>query len=218
MADIYMSGIRLLEDAGKAKEALDGVDSDRRKKAADCANGKMRAQMLTAGLLVQHGARVMLGDEAPDGIYDFAYTELGKPYFINIPGVHFSISHSGEMAMVAVSDREVGADIQEWRELKSDIAGRFFHPEEKAHLEKLSASESEKAFFELWCLKESYIKFTGKGLTQALDELNFLPVVTGGGYGVFEFTENGTRIAAQLVDAPHGYSAAFVEEVIGDEY
>ncbi len=213
-----MSGIRLLEDAKNAKEALDGIDSARRKAVADCKSDKKRAQMLTAGLLVQHGARLALGDAAPDGIYDFAYTDLGKPYFKDIPDVHFSISHSGDMALVAVSDKEVGADIQEWRELKADIAGRFFHPDEKAHLEKLPASESEKAFFELWCLKESYIKFTGKGLTQALDELNFLPVVTGGGYGVFEFTENGTRIAAQLIDAPHGYSAAFVEEVIGDEF
>ena len=212
MAQIYLSEVKLLENERNAKEALDGVDPLRREEAAKVKDVKKKAQILTAGLLLQHGAREFLGDKAPAGIYNVAVEEGGKPYFTDIEGVYFSISHSADMALCAISDVRVGADIQQRREIRSDIAGRFFHPDETEFLRKLSVNESEKAFFDLWCLKESYVKFTGGGLSQRLDELDFTPVL-GGGFAVFEFTENGSRIRAELVDAPHGYSAAVIEEV-----
>ncbi|MBR5421916.1 MAG: 4'-phosphopantetheinyl transferase superfamily protein [Lachnospiraceae bacterium] len=216
MAEIYMSQIKLLEDERNAKEALDGIDGLRKEELKNVSAPKKRAQMITAGLLVQHGAREHLGDQAPDGIYAVARTEKGKPYFTELPDVHFSISHSGNMALVAVSDVNVGADIQEWRELNADIAGRFFHPAEKEHLKHLTPSESEKAFFNIWCLKESYAKYAGGDLLQALEELDFTPVLEGG-FAVFEFTENNDRIRAEILEAPHGYSAAVIEKLVIEE-
>ena len=211
MADIYLSGIRILENEVNAKTALTQVDPARRTAAAQIKDPKKRAQSLAAGLLVQHAARERLGDAAPAGIYEIVTGEKGKPYFKDFPDLHFSISHSGQMVLVALSDRVVGADIQEWKELKADIAGRFFHPKETAYLRGLPASASEKAFFDLWCLKESYIKYTGEGLSQPLDEMDFTPVLQGGGFAVFEFTEDSSRIRAELITAPHGYSAAVIE-------
>ncbi|MCR5250435.1 MAG: 4'-phosphopantetheinyl transferase superfamily protein [Lachnospiraceae bacterium] len=212
MAEIYMASTKLLEDAKNAREALDGVDPLRREQAGRVADVRKRAQILTAGLLLQHGAREHLGDSAPEGIYRVEKNGEGQPFFPDLPEVHFSLSHSGDMALVAVSDVKVGADIQEWRELKADIAGRFFHPAEKEYLEKLAVAESEKDFFALWCLKESYIKFAGGKPLLSIDELDFTPVLEGG-FAVFEFTENNSRIRAELLEAPHGYSAAVIEEI-----
>ncbi len=217
MAQIYLSGIKVLENEVNAGNALANVDKKRREEAGKFIQPKRRAQSLAAGLLIQHGAREFMGDQAPAGIYELSYTELGKPYFTDHPEIHFSVSHSGDMVLCAVSELNVGADIQEWKELTVDIAGKFYHPEEKKYLSGLSPSASEKAFFELWCLKESYIKFTGKGLTQRLDELDFHTVLTQNGVGFFEFTENDTRIRAELIDVPHGYSAAVVEELVPEE-
>ncbi len=211
MADIFMASCRLLEIEKNAKEALDGVDPLRREQAMRISDPKKRAQCLTAGLLLQHGARQHLGEKAPSGIYTVEKDANGKPYFKDIPELKFSISHSGDMAVCAVSDLNVGVDIQEWRQLKADIAGRFFHPDETAYLRKLHASESEKGFFSIWCLKESYIKYTGEGLAGGLDELDFTPVLPGG-FAVFEFTEGKKSIRAELLEAPHGYTAAVIEE------
>ncbi len=44
-----------------------------------------------------------------------ARTDLGKPYFPEWPGVHFSISHTAAAAMVGLSDRPVGVDIERIR-------------------------------------------------------------------------------------------------------
>ncbi|MBR3515027.1 MAG: 4'-phosphopantetheinyl transferase superfamily protein [Lachnospiraceae bacterium] len=213
MAEIYVSGIRVLENEVNVKTALTQVDPLRRAQAAQIKDPRKRAQSLAAGLLVQHAAREYLGENAPAGIYEILTTEQGKPYFKDFPDLHFSLSHSGQMVLVALSEQQVGADIQEWKELKADIAGRFFHPEETAYLRSLPASSSEKAFFDLWCLKESYIKYTGKGLSQPLDELDFTSVLQGGGFAAFEFTEDGSRIRAELIEVPHGYSAAVIESI-----
>ena len=131
MANIYMANIGLLKEDKNAREALDGVDEARRHDATRMADKNKRAQSLTAGLLLQHGAREFLGEAAPAGVYKVEKDEKGRPYFPDLPEVHFSIAHSGDMAICAVSDVPVGVDIQEWRELKADVAGRFFHPAEK---------------------------------------------------------------------------------------
>ena len=215
MAEIYMANIGLLKDNKNAREALDGVDELRRHDATRLADGTKRAQILTAGLLLQHGAREHLGDAAPAGIYKVEKDEKGRPYFPDLPNLHFSLAHSGDMAVCAVSDVPVGVDIQEWRELKADIAERFFHPAEKEHLRHLGGDEYKKDFYALWCLKESYVKYTGNGLSQGLDELDFTSVLEGG-FAVFEFTEDNSRISAELLEAPEGYSAAVIELIAAD--
>ena len=216
MAEIYMANIGLLKDDKNAREALDGVDEVRLHDATRMADKTKRAQSLTAGLLLQHGAREHLGDAAPAGVYKVEKDEKGRPYFPDLPEVHFSIAHSGDMAVCAVSDVPVGVDIQEWRDMKADVAKRFFHPAEAEHLKHLGGDEYKKDFFALWCLKESYIKYTGNGLSQGLDELDFTSVLEGG-FAVFEFTEDNSRIRAELLDAPEGYSAAVIELITPDE-
>lgn len=89
--------------------------------------------------------------------------EGGKPYFSGLPQVHFSISHSGDYWACAFGSEEVGLDIQHHDSCRyKNIANRFFHQEEKAYLE--SSDFDKEAFFELWAAKESYVKYTGRGL------------------------------------------------------
>ena len=86
----------------------------------------------------------------------------GKPYFPDAPQVHFSISHSGAYWLCAVSGAPVGLDIQQHRPCRAQaLAQRFFSPEENAYLQKTDGIP----FFDLWCAKESYLKYTGQGLS-----------------------------------------------------
>ena len=122
---------------------------------------------------------------------DHSYAELkkdqnGRPY---IDGVVFSISHCNDVAVVALSVFEsksekdvvvadvscasLGVDVEEVscksRERCEKVAVRKFFDSENA---LLSACEDEncyiEAFCELWTKKESYCKFTGVGLSDAL--------------------------------------------------
>ena len=101
----------------------------------------------------------------------YHYGPQGKPYFENIP-LFFSLSHSGECVCLAVSEREIGADLQEIKQTNWEkLSERFYAEEEKQFLRSLCEKDLEKAkeeFFRLWCLKEAYGKWSGEGVTPYL--------------------------------------------------
>ncbi len=100
--------------------------------------------------------------------YPVLRTENGKPYFEGASGVYFSISHSKEYWACAVSDGPVGMDLQYHKAGRFDrIPERFFHPQEALWLE---GQESTSAFFDVWTAKESYVKWTGKGIDRHFKE------------------------------------------------
>ena len=127
----------------------------------DAAALCLAAGALTAGVLRLHDRDIHTGP-------------YGKP---EAPGVFFSLSHSGGCALLAVSDADVGADLERLRPAPMRTAGRVFAPEE---LDWLAAGEDGDArFFTLWTLKEALLKAAGRGLTQPLREVNVLPLLRG---------------------------------------
>ncbi len=71
-------------------------------------------------------------------------TEKGKPYFMDRPEVHFSISHSRDRWACVVADGPVGLDLQYHKAGRlANIPGRFFHPKEAGWLEKLGFCDEE---------------------------------------------------------------------------
>ena len=98
------------------------------------------------------------------GIRDFRLEteENGKPYLQNLP-VHFSLSHSGDFVLCAVSGAETGCDIQSIKTPDLQLARRFFAPEEA----KLTENTPE-LFYRYWVLKESLGKTLGCGLNEKI--------------------------------------------------
>lgn len=86
----------------------------------------------------------------------------GKPVFEQDPNHHFSISHSGHMALCALSDRTVGADIELIRPRREGLPGYVLRGEEYQRYIHLGGDWS--AFYALWTEKESIVKYTGEGL------------------------------------------------------
>lgn len=89
-----------------------------------------------------------------------SYGVQGKPYLPQ--GPDFSISHSRGYVAVAVSDREVGLDMEMVRPYPERLPRRIFSQEELRWFQ--SRWETQVDFFTLWTLKESYFKFLGTGL------------------------------------------------------
>lgn len=100
---------------------------------------------------------------------------FGKPAISGPPdagGLEFNLSHSGDLALVAVSrGSPLGVDIErlDARIEHLELAEQFFSPAERAALRSLPADEARtQGFFNAWTRKEAYLKATGHGITRGL--------------------------------------------------
>ncbi len=125
-------------------------------------------------------------------------------------GLHFSLSHSGEAMLFAVSTAaRVGADIEQV-DVGADVvrlARRFFPIAEAQAIEALSPPDARDLFFRLWVRKEALLKATGGGVPSRLRTLS-LPQEDDRGRIEFE-TETWT--VRDLVGIA-GYAAAVAAE------
>lgn len=111
-------------------------------------------------------------DTSKSGIH-FTHTEYGKPFIKqqqNPDNIQFNLSHSKNMAILAVcKNNAVGIDM-EYAQRKTDwlsISKRFFTESEQQKLFKLPEDLQKNAFYQVWTRKEAHMKVTGKGLSLA---------------------------------------------------
>lgn len=79
--------------------------------------------------------------------------------------VQFNLSHSGNYAVAAFTEMEVGVDIEQCGQANMKITKRFFHEKEQAILAQArTREEQDQMFFRLWTLKESFLKVNGEGM------------------------------------------------------
>jgi 4'-phosphopantetheinyl transferase len=95
----------------------------------------------------------------------------------------FSVSHSGSLALMAVStNHEVGADVEEvraelaWR----DIADNCFSPAELEAIGHVPEADQRRVFFDCWVRKEAYLKGLGVGLRRGTTDFSVPVVATKG--------------------------------------
>lgn len=94
----------------------------------------------------------------------------GKPYFPKHPNWEFNLSHSGPLALCALSDAPVGVDIQVIKSWRPNLPNRVCSPRELAWLEV--QNDFWRAFTALWVCKESRVKYTGEGLTTPIRSIS----------------------------------------------
>lgn len=110
-------------------------------------------------------------DTSPAGLR-FDYGARGKPVLSAGCDLRFNLSHSHDLALLAVTKkRELGIDVEFIKEsiVGPEIAECFFSAAEIAELRALPREQQRAAFFAGWTRKESYIKGTGAGLFGPLD-------------------------------------------------
>jgi 4'-phosphopantetheinyl transferase len=102
----------------------------------------------------------------------YKYNEYGKPFLEYGQSFNFNISHSGNWIVSALSLNEVGIDIEQIKIVDFRIAKRFFSKLEYMDLNNKSENNKLDYFYDLWTLKESYIKYLGKGLYYPLNSFS----------------------------------------------
>ena len=140
---------------------------DERDRATRYRAGSVREQFITSrGLL-----RRILGsclDVAPHAV-PITYTANGKPVLVG-DELHFNLSHTAGLALIAVARKRVGIDVERVRSVPDPhgLVGRFFSPSEREAFRALPADRQHAAFLRGWVCKEAVIKAAGASV-QFLD-------------------------------------------------
>ncbi|MCI9137038.1 MAG: 4'-phosphopantetheinyl transferase superfamily protein [Lachnospiraceae bacterium] len=109
--------------------------------------------------------------------------EYGKPYWKGKENIHFNVSNTDGLVVCACSDCEVGVDAEKAREIREPVLKRCCNSEEISYIfqerdtlySALAGEEDsvQNRFLQIWTLKESYIKMTGKGMHFPLQDVTF---------------------------------------------
>ena len=151
----------VLSDESAVRAVYAALPEWRRRKAEAVRFAADRRRSVAAWVLL----RQMLAERGLDAdSLPVTEGEFGKPAFDSALGIRFSISHAGERVMVAVSDAEVGCDVERIVPIDDGMLEASLTDAERAGLATLSRADRDRAFIRLWVRKESYIKAVGSGL------------------------------------------------------
>jgi 4'-phosphopantetheinyl transferase len=130
-----------------------------------------------AFILTRSTLRTLLGaylGESPRSIR-LRLTKYGKPFLGAGSNLHFNVSHTEGLALLAFArERRVGIDVERIRSQPDalQLAHRFFSEREQQELESLPADRVAAAFLRCWTRKEAYIKARGEGLSLPLHQFD----------------------------------------------
>ena len=147
---------------------LDLLDSAEHQRAA-----QLPAEQSVRFVTIRGFVREVLGTycgRTPESVL-FDWPARGKPAIADPSGVKFNISHTKGLMVVAISrDGPVGVDIER-RGRRNDflaVAQRYFPIEENNFIG--DGDNAEDRFLQLWTLKESLAKLSGRGIHPQLLE------------------------------------------------
>ncbi|MBO4419618.1 MAG: 4'-phosphopantetheinyl transferase superfamily protein [Oscillospiraceae bacterium] len=162
---LFFADVKALEDPVLYHRLYRSISASRREKVDQVRLAKGRLQSLGAGALLE-ASLAELGVSSPL----FAEGTNGKPYLSDHKDLFFNLSHSGSKVLCALSDHEVGCDVERVLEAKIQVARRCFNPEEyKTLLRCKDPSLRADLFYQYWTLKESFLKVTGLGFQLPLN-------------------------------------------------
>lgn len=129
----------------------------------------------------------------------------GRPVLAGVdPPLQFSISHHGDLALLALAGTRVGVDIEALpSEATLSGVAALLHPAERAEVMAAASHYRSNRFASIWTRKEAYLKAIGAGIggDLAADCMAALdPTSAPAGYVLFD------------VPVPAGYAAAVAQE------
>ena len=179
-ADVRVVLARVAALAGWAESVRDCLDEEERARAAALRHDADRQRFVVAHCVLRHELAARTG-AAPEAL------RLGPPVPARGPrpkprledhALCFSLSHSGDLVLVATAEREVGVDVEHVQ----DPAGAeqvlpLLHPAEIAALRASPAADRPAAVTTVWARKESLLKALGSGLFRdpSVDEVGAGP-------------------------------------------
>jgi 4'-phosphopantetheinyl transferase len=141
------------------------LTADERARADRYKTGKVRDQFVTCRGLLRRVLGECLG--VGPGEIPITYTGAGKPVLGGAnPGLHFNLTHTDGLALIAVARAPVGIDAERVRAVADPdgLVRRFFSPAERDAFAALPPDLRGRGFFRGWTCKEAVIKAAGLGV------------------------------------------------------
>jgi 4'-phosphopantetheinyl transferase len=178
--------------------------------------GRLRLPAMQHRFIVAHaGMRSILGaaiGAAPRDVR-FVLGPHGKPALADSGDVQFNLSHSHDLAVLAVCrGAEVGVDVERVRHLDDGehVAKRFFAPSESFAVARASGPVQDLLFMRIWTCKEAYLKVTGDGMSRPLDEVVVALGAGGEAQGLGSVSGEPLGVSLCTFDPAPGYVGALV--------
>jgi len=105
----------------------------------------------------------------------FEYNAFGKPSVAGQNSLHFNLSHSNGVALLAFQKKQpLGIDVQHLDDAINllQTGALVFSPREMEVLQGLSPENLRTVFYQFWTRKEAYIKALGKGFSAPLNQID----------------------------------------------
>ena len=151
-----------------AEHELGTLSNDERDRADRFVFARDRRRFLAAHVALRRLLERRL--DRPAHGFRFVAGPFGKPSIAGSPACAFNLSHSDDVALIAMAtDAEIGVDVESPRVVDdlSDLAERNFTASECAQLAALSPEDRDLAFLRCWTRKEACLKAIGSGLSIA---------------------------------------------------
>lgn len=173
MAEVYVLKIDTEITASLFQSLLSGIDTDKKDKILsyrrqEDAHRSLMADWLLRYVLITH-------HNFTNQEISFQYSYYGKPTLKEQHTIHFNTSHAGAWVVCAIDKNEIGIDVEKIIPTDLQVAEHYFSKKEQRYLTALPNAAQLSAFFQLWTLKESFVKMIGEGLSIPLDTFSILP-------------------------------------------
>ena len=123
----------------------------------------------------------------------FGQNKYGKPQLLNMPSLEFNLSHSGDMALLAIgSEHPLGVDLEFFSARPYEgIGNTMFSATENQALKNTPTALKPLAFFHIWAQKEALIKACGLGLSYPTQQFD-VPTLPSTDHPVFDSLHHQT--------------------------
>ncbi|WP_243521534.1 4'-phosphopantetheinyl transferase superfamily protein [Bacillus pseudomycoides] len=167
MMEIYIVKIPIKIENRLFQQLLECVSNEKREKIESFHRKEDAYRGLIADLLVR--SLVMRKYNILNKEIEFQTNFYGKPCLYGFSNFEFNISHSGDWIVCAVDKFSIGVDVEMIKPIEFDIAKSFCTVAEYDELLSIDSLKQLDYFYDLWTIKESYVKAIGKGLTIPLN-------------------------------------------------
>lgn len=147
----------------KLERLMSFVSTDKKKNYAYNINIKCAKDSVISDLVVR--SIICHRKKIKNAEIIFEKNEKGKPYIKNFNDIHFNISHSGDWIICGVHNSPIGVDLELIKDIDFNTLIYYMNSKEINDFLSLPTQQKKHYIYSLWTIKESYIKYLGKGLS-----------------------------------------------------